>query len=148
LLYCFDKPFTAFVYYFPILAPPSSICSSNTSSVLLYSNQFIYSPTNQLYAAGMLNNQFGIYNAYGYGNVTSTAIWTANQSSTPAGARFAAQNDGNLVVYGSTAIWSSHTATSGLMAAFCLQLLDSGNLIWKNSTNSIIWQSNTTVVTG
>jgi hypothetical protein len=66
-------------------------CSTTTNSAILYSNQFIYAPTHQLYAAGMLNNQFGIYNAYGYNNVTSTAIWTVPQTSTPAGAFFAAQ---------------------------------------------------------
>jgi hypothetical protein len=97
----------------------------------------------------MLNNQFGVYDAYGYNNVTSTTIWTATQSSTPAGAGFAAQNDRNLVVYdGSTAIWSSNTYITGLMATFCLQMLDNGDRIWTNTTGSIIWESNSTVVTG
>ena len=97
----------------------------------------------------MLNNQFGVYNAYGYNNVTSTAIWTANQTSTPTGAIFAPQNDGNLVVYnGTLAIWDSQTFTSGLVAVFCLEMLDSGNLIWMNATNVIIWESNSTVVLG
>jgi hypothetical protein len=130
-------------YYFFILAPPSTICSS----AYLYNNQFIYSPTNQIYAAGMLNNQFGVYNAYGYNNVTSTAIWTAPQSSTPAGAFFAAQSDRNLVVYASNSavLWEAGTFISGMSAVFCLEMLDNRNLIWVNSTNTIIWQSNTAV---
>jgi hypothetical protein len=145
--YCFDEQSIVYVYHFLILAPPSTICSSSTSTSILYSNQFIYSPTHQIYAAGMLSNQFGIYNAYGYGSVTSTAIWTIAQSSTPSGALFAAQNDRNLVVYGSNGavLWTANTYISGLAAAFCLQMLDNGNLIWTNSTNSIIWQSNSAV---
>jgi hypothetical protein len=111
---------------------------------MLYANQFIYSLTHQLYAAGMLNNQFGIYNAYGYGNVTSTAIWTAPQSSTPAGASFAGQTDRNLVVYASNSavLWTANIYIVGSPTIYCLKMLDSGNLIWINATSSIIWQSN------
>ena len=95
----------------------------------------------------MLNNQFGVYNAYGYNNVTSNALWTAPQSSTPSGAFFAAQNDRNLVVYASNnaVLWTAGIFISGLQATFCLQMLDNGNLIWTNVTNSIIWQTNTVV---
>ena len=93
----------------------------------------------------MLNNQFGVYRAYSYNNVTSTSLWTAAQSSTPAGALFAAQSDRNLVVYTSTGtpIWAANIYISGLSAAFCLQMLDSGNLIWSDSSGSIVWQTNT-----
>jgi hypothetical protein len=100
-----------------------------------------------MYAAGMLNNQFGIYIAYGYNNVTSTAIWTLPQSSTPAGDFFAAQSDRNLVVYASnfTVLWQAGTFISGMSAVFCLEILDNGNLIWVDSTNTIIWQSNSAV---
>lgn len=125
-----------------IVAPPSTICSTATNSFILYDNEFIYSPTNQVYAAGMLNNQFGVYIANGYNSVTSTSIWTASQTSTPTGAHFAAQYDGNLVVYANVgAIWNSGTATAGLMNVFCLQILDSGNLIWMDASNVLIWES-------
>lgn len=132
-----------------VVAPPSSICSSTNTNAILYNDQFIYSPTGHFFAAGMKNNQFGVYNAFGYGNVSSTAIWTATQSSTPAGAYFAGQSDRNLVVYAnnSAVLWTAGVHISGLSAAFCLQMLDSGNLIWTNSS-AIIWQSNSTVVTG
>ena len=98
----------------------------------------------------MKNNQFGVYNAFGYGNVSSTAIWAATQSSTPTGAYFAGQSDRNLVVYASNSavLWTAAVHISGLTAVFCLRMLDSGNLIWTNSSYSIIWQSNSTVVTG
>ena len=93
----------------------------------------------------MLNNQFGVYNAYANGNVTSVALWTASQSSTPAGAFFAAQADRNLVVYTSTGapIWSANIWIGGMNAAFCLQMLNSGNLVWADTSNNIIWQTNT-----
>lgn len=95
----------------------------------------------------MLNNQFGVYRAYGYGNVTSTALWTASQSSTPTGAFFAAQNDRNLVVYASNGavLWAANIFISGLTSAFCLKMLDTGNLIWTDPSNVIIWQTNSTV---
>jgi hypothetical protein len=123
------------------------ICSTTNRSTFLYNNQFIYSPTYQLYAAGMLHNQFGIYNAYGFGNVTSRAIWNATQTWRPAGSYFAAQSDRNLVVYGraGAVLWAANIYIGGLQAVFCLQMLDNGNLIWTNSTNSIIWQSNSAV---
>jgi hypothetical protein len=92
----------------------------------------------------MLNNQFGVYNAYGYYNVTSTTIWAATQSSTPAGAYFAAQWDRSLVVYTATAdvILSPNTYNGGVGAPFCLNMLDNGNLVWSDNTNVIVWQSN------
>jgi hypothetical protein len=93
----------------------------------------------------MLNNQFGVYNAYTNGNVTSSALWLCPQSGTPAGAFFAAQLDRNLVVYTSTGgvLWAANIWIGGMNAAFCLQMLDSGNLIWTDSTGAIAWQTNT-----
>ncbi len=149
LFYCFDALFPTFLYYFLLLVAPSTSCSNATTNSILYSNQFIYSPTHQLYAAGMLNNQFGVYNAYGYGNVTSTAIWTCPQIAVLANSVFAAQQDGNLVVYAGngTVLWASNTSVAPF-ASYCLQMLDNGNLIWTNSTGSIVWQTNSTVVSG
>jgi hypothetical protein len=94
----------------------------------------------------MLNNQFGVYIAYGYGNVTSTAIWTCPQIALLANSVFAAQQDGNLVVYAGngTVLWASNTSSSPF-AAYCLQMLDNGNLIWTNTGGSIIWQTNSGV---
>ena len=89
----------------------------------------------------MLNNQFGIYQAYGYGNVTWTAIWTAAQTSTSLPCKLALQTDRNLVVY-------LTVPTNGSGTPFCLQMLDTGNLICINSTSDIIWQSNSTVTSG
>ncbi|CAF2072907.1 unnamed protein product [Rotaria magnacalcarata] len=125
------------------MTPPSSICVS-TASALLYNNDFIYSPTSQIYAAGMLNNQFGIYIAYGYGGVTSTAIWKASQTSTSGTCYLALQTDRNLVVYTlpSGYVWTPFTNNGGIGLPFCLSILDSGNLIWTNSAGIIIWQSN------
>ncbi|CAF4517253.1 unnamed protein product [Rotaria socialis] len=129
--------------HFLILVPPSTLCTPASTSGVLYSNQFIYSPTSLRYAAGMLNNQFGVYVAYGYNNVTSTSIWTAGQSSTPAGAFFAAQGDRNLVVYTSSGvpIWSPMVNNGGVGAPFCLTMEASGNLVWTDSTSTLIWQS-------
>ena len=94
----------------------------------------------------MKNNLFGVYVAYGNTYVTSTAVWTASQSSTPSDAWFQAQYDRNLVVYTSTfsprAIWVSYTWNGGMNSPFCLEMLDNGNLIWKDSSNNIIWQTN------
>jgi len=92
----------------------------------------------------MLNNKFGVYHAYGYGNVTSRAIWTCPQIAVLPNSLFAAQQDGNLVVYAGngTVLWKSNTGTSPF-ASYCLHMSNSGNLIWMNSTNSTIWQTNT-----
>ena len=123
-------------------APPSTICV--TSGAYLYNNQFIYSPTFENYAAGMLNNQFGIYRAFGYGSVTSTAIWTASQSSTSQTCFLSIQGDRNLVVYtlNYTVLWSPFVMNGGIGNPFCLQILDSGNLIWTDVFGALIWQSN------
>lgn len=110
----------------------------------LNNNQFIYSPTSQIYAAGMLNNQFGVYKAYGNANVTSTAIWTASQSSTASTCYLALQSDRNLVVYTTTGgvLWAPMTQTSTPVYPYCFQILDTGNLIWTDSIGTIIWESN------
>ncbi|CAF1169530.1 unnamed protein product [Rotaria sp. Silwood1] len=93
----------------------------------------------------MLNNQFGIYRAYGYGNVTSTTIWTASQSSTSQTAYLALQTDRNLVVYTMSwgVLWAAGINNGGIGNPFCFQMLDSGNLIWTDSSSTIIWQTNT-----
>jgi len=90
----------------------------------------------------MLNNQFGVYIAYGYANVTSTAIWTASQTSAPVGAFLGLQPDRNIVVYANNmaVLWVSVTSIVNTLAAYCLQILDNGNLIWTDSGGTIIWQ--------
>ncbi|CAF4303259.1 unnamed protein product, partial [Adineta steineri] len=129
-----------------ILAPPSTICI-DTTGFDLYNNQFIYSPTTQVYAAGMLNNTFGIYKAYGYQNVTTSAIWRASQNPNNASVecRLALQADRNLVVYtiNNTVMWSPYVNNGGSGHPFCLEMLDSGNLIWIDQNATIIWQTNT-----
>lgn len=135
-----DLPF-CFAY---IPAPPSTICVSG-STTPLDNNQFIYS-VSQLYAAGMMNNQFGIYIAYSNANVTSSTIWTASQSSTAQTSYLAIQMDRNLVVYtvsGNTVVWSMDLRNNGAGSPFCLQMLNSGNLIWTDTTGTIIWETNT-----
>ncbi|UJR11222.1 hypothetical protein I4U23_015404 [Adineta vaga] len=105
-------------------AVPSTICIS-IDTKNLYNNDFIYSPTSQIYAAGLLNNQFGIYRAYGYGNVTT--------------------NDGSIVLYrtgDSKVMWVGRGYNSNVDRPFCLQMLDSGTLIWVNSASKILWTSN------
>ena len=102
----------------------------------------------------MLNNQFGVYQASGYGTVTSSAIWTAPQTTTSEPCWFALQIDRNLVVYsfapvnGSIVLWTPQVENNGTGSPFCLQMLDTGNLIWINSTSDIIWESNSTVTSG
>ncbi|CAF1255218.1 unnamed protein product [Rotaria sordida] len=126
-------------------APPSTLCVNSTSDRKLYNNEFIYSPTSQVYAAGMLNNQFGIYMAYGYGNVTSTTIRTASQSTTSITCHLQLQTDRNVVVYTTTssiAVWAAGVNNGGSGKPFCLQMLDSGNLIWNDNAGSTIWQTN------
>ena len=125
-----------------LLAPPSVICVSTTSANL-QNNQFIYSPS-QLYAAGMMNNQFGIYRAYSNANVTSSTIWTASQSSTSQTSYLALQNDRNLVVYITTGgvTWAMGLWNNGADNPYCLTIQNSGNLIWTNSSNIIVWQTN------
>ena len=127
------------------LVTPSSICATSSGGFQFTNNTFIYSPTSQQYAAGMLYNQFGIYVAYGYHNVTSTRIWGASQSSTANTAYLVGQTDRNLVVYTSSpngVQWASGTNNGGSGRPFCLQMLDSDNLIWIDSTTTTIWQSN------
>jgi hypothetical protein len=114
---------------------------------MFYNNTFIYSPTSQVYAAGMLNNQFGIYKAYGCANVNSTTSWIAPQTSTSSLSHLALQTDRNLVVYGSNITDVMLTAAvnnGGIGLPFCLEMLDSGNLIWVDNTSTIIWQTNST----
>ncbi|CAF0852610.1 unnamed protein product [Adineta steineri] len=129
-----------------ILAPPSTACIDATG-LSLYNNQFIYSPTTQVYAAGMLNNTFGIYKAYGYQNVTTSAIWRASQNPNNASVEchFALQTDRNLVVYtiNNAVMWSPYVNNGGSGNPFCLEMLDSGNLIWIDRNATIIWQTNT-----
>ena len=131
-------------HFLPLLAPPSTVCASATNAAL-YNNQYIYSPASKIYAAGMFNNQFGIYRSYAYLNVTSSTIWTANQSSTAQPSYLALQTDQNMVVYrvsNNAVLWSSSTYTSQNTGQSCLQMLDSGNLVWTNSSGAIIWQTN------
>lgn len=93
----------------------------------------------------MMNHQFGIYRAYSNANVTSSTIWTATQSSTSSSARLVVQGDRNLVIYTTTntVLWSSNTWTGSSGGnPYCLQILDSGNLIWTDNTNGIVWQTN------
>ncbi|CAF0983821.1 unnamed protein product [Adineta ricciae] len=126
-------------------APPSSACVYNTS-ITFYNDQFLYSPTSQTYAAGMLNNQFGVFKAYSYGNVTAQAIWTANQTSTSVPCFLALQTDRNLVVYATrnqTVLWAANIYNNGTGKPFCFKISDSGNLIWTDNSNSIVWQTNT-----
>ena len=114
----------------------------STGSGRLDNNQFIYSPS-KLYAAGMMNNQFAIYRAYSYLNVTSTRIWTASQSSTAQVAFLAVQSDRNLVIYtvsSGAVLWASGTNNGGVGVPFCLQLFDSGNMVWMGSSSTIIWR--------
>jgi hypothetical protein len=105
-------------------------------------NVFLYS-NSQAYAAGLLNYQLGVYIVNGSGSVTSTSIWTASQSSTQS-CYFTLQTDRNLVIYGTVSgvYWASNCNNGGSGNPFCLQMLDSGNLQWIDTTNSIIWQSN------
>ena len=134
-----------------LIVPPSTLCTSNSAGSNLFNNEFIYSPTSQQYAAGMLNNQFGVYQTYGYPSVTSVALWTANQSSTSNACYFAGQTDRNLVVYDlkiPAVYWAAAINNNGTGGPFCLQMLDTGNLIWTDSTLAIVWQSNTTVQSG
>ena len=91
----------------------------------------------------MLNNQFGIYRANGYGSVTTTSVWTGGP--TASGAYLAIQCDRNLVIYASGAVWSSGTFISGSCATYCLKMLDNGNLMWVDTSNALIWQSNSAV---
>ena len=135
-----DLPFS----FVSISAPPSTICVSG-STTSLYNNQFIYS-ISQLYAAGMMNNQFSIYVAYSNANVTSSTIWTASQSSIAQTSYLAIQTDRNLVVYtvsGNTVVWSLGLWNNGAGNPFCLQMLNSGNLVWTDTTGTIIWETNT-----
>lgn len=114
-----------------------------TSGGRLDNNQFIYSPS-QLFAAGIMNNQFAIYRAYSHLNVTTNRTWTAGQSSTSQTNYLALQSDRNLVIYtvtGGAVQWASNTNNGGSGVPFCLQLLDSGNMIWKDSSSTIIWQT-------
>lgn len=123
------------------------MCVNSTSTFTLGENQFIYSPTAQQYAAGMLSHRFGIYRANGYGTVNSTAVWAASQGSMAYVSYLAAQNDRNLVVYGvngTGTFWPSGTNNGGTGRPFCLQMLDSGTLIWFDNTMTIIWQANAT----
>jgi len=133
------------LFPYSVSAPPSTVCVTNTG-VNYYNNQFIYSPTSQIYAAGMLNNQFGIYKAYGYANVTSTTIWIAPQIPTNNTCYFALQTDRNLVVYAlanNAIIWSPYVNNGGIGSPFCLEMLNSGNLIYFDNNGTIIWQTNT-----
>ncbi|CAF1090207.1 unnamed protein product [Adineta steineri] len=129
-----------------ILAPPSTACIDATG-LSLYNNQFIYSPATQVYAAGMLNNTFGVYKAYGYQNVTTTAIWLANQNpnNSSVDCFLALQTDRNLVVYtlNGVAVWANMVNNGGSGNPFCLEMLDSGNLIWIDRNATVIWQTNT-----
>ena len=111
-------------------------------------NQFLYSPTSQTYAAGMLNNQFGVFRAYGLGNVTSTSIWRANQTTTAQTCFVALQIDRNLVVYTSngTVLWAINTINNGSGTPFCLEMLDSGNLRWIDNTATVYWQTNGSLI--
>ena len=118
------------------------ICVINVS-IALQNDQFIYSPS-QLYAAGMMNNQFGIYRAYSNGNVTSTTIWTASQSSTAQTSYLELQDDCNLVVYtvSGGVTWTINVSSDGTGKPYCLTMQNSGNLIWTNNTITIVWQTN------
>ena len=126
-----------------ILVPGDPICVS-LADLYLYNNQFIFSPA-QNYAAGMMNNQFGVYRSYSNTNVTSSTTWTASQTSTSQNAYLALQADRNLAVYtvsGNAILWSANKNNGGIGKPFCLQMTDTGLLRWIDSNNTYIWTSN------
>ncbi|CAF1603532.1 unnamed protein product [Adineta ricciae] len=118
----------------------SPLCTDNKDKSL-FDNEFLYSPTSQTYAAGLLNGQFGIYRAYKYGNVTSSSIWLANQKLI-LGIELKLQRDRSLHVYSSNeAIWGSGTHNGGKGGPFCLVISDMGHLRWINAKKEILWEA-------
>ena len=54
------------------------------------------------------------------------------------------QPDGNFVLYkDSQVLWSSKSGNTG-MGPYALSMLESGNLVIRDSTNNFIWSTNTT----
>ena len=111
----------------------------------LSNNEFIYSPKSQNYAAGLLNNTLGVYKAFGFENVTSFALWTAKPSKNCDVCHLGIQTDGNLVLCmnDGTGIWASNTYNENVQTPLCLEILDSGNLIWTDRKDNILWHTNT-----
>jgi hypothetical protein len=121
------------------------LSTSNASSVYLYNNEYIYS-SNQLYAVGLQNYQFGVYKAYGYNNVSTISVWNATQTSTPSTLVLVAQNVGNLVIYANAStsayVWASSTTNYGLNGnPYTLSILNNGTLQLTNGTNYVIWHT-------
>ncbi|CAF1510374.1 unnamed protein product [Adineta ricciae] len=120
-------------------AATSSLCTDD-SDKSLFDNEFLYSPTSQTYATGLLNGQFGVYKTDGYGNVTSTSIWLAEQKS-KLGVELKLQRDRSLIVYApGVAIWGSGTHNGGDGGPFCLVISDMGHLRWINAKKEILWK--------
>ncbi|CAF0969604.1 unnamed protein product [Adineta ricciae] len=92
-----------------IPTPPFCLCANVTSSVFLYNNQFIYSPTSRTYAVGMLNNPFGVCKAL--------AVYTASA---------------NII------LWTANTNKGGYGEPFCLNMLDTGILMYVDGSGSTI----------
>lgn len=125
-----------------LASPPSIICTGSSSNVYLTNSFFIYSPS-QRFAAGVVNDRFGVYVANGYNSVTNIGIWLSPGSTAQPGAHLVAQFDRNLVIYasGTGALWASHTAIGYTGYTFCLHMLDNGALIWTDPWNNIIWRT-------
>ena len=56
------------------------------------------------------------------------------------------QTDRNLVVYvvsSGVVLWSGNTSNNGVGSPFCMQMLNSGNLVWTDNSGVTVWQTNT-----
>ena len=76
-------------------------------------------------------------------STNSNTVCFSTLASTDGKHRFAAQSDGNVVLYnGTNVIWSSKTNGRG-SAPFKLIMQNDGNLVMYDSTNASTWSSNT-----
>ncbi|XP_042383249.1 G-type lectin S-receptor-like serine/threonine-protein kinase RKS1 isoform X1 [Zingiber officinale] len=129
------------------LVPPSSSGDTMIQNSSLVNGQTLRS-TGELFQLGFFNldntsakGYLGIW----YCNFTpqeGIAVWIANRynSVNTSMASFNLTSDGNLILFeGDRNVWSTGTRSTGVNSSR-LQLLESGNLVLKDS-NSILWQT-------
>ncbi|XP_058771662.1 receptor-like serine/threonine-protein kinase SD1-8 [Vicia villosa] len=145
--------FSSFLFFLFITISTSTATDTLTSSQILRTNQTLESLQGSFVLGFISGTSSNIYLAIWYKNIPDTVVWVANrdnplQNSTDTFLKIA--DDGNIVLLNSSTdsnnlVWSSSNQTNAKNQVLVLQLLDTGNLVLRetnvNDPTKYLWQS-------